>query len=358
MTLRAVAGLGVFATVLIVAGCSQKNERAEPVRPVLSTVVTAASSSTSTWTGTIEPRYQTNLAFRVQGRLTSRSVSVGDSVAAGQTVATIDAADLELVVRSARAELSKAKAEFDNASATEERKRKLIGTDGTTQATLDSAQQERAAAEASVARAEASLTKAIEQLGYATLKADFAGVVTAICAEAGQVVLPGQNVVTIARPDIREAVVDIGTDAPVALKAGLPFVVSLQLMPELQLRGQLREIAPEADSVTRTRRVRIALSDPPERFRLGSTVAAMLADAQESCLRVPASSVLTGNGDNSVWVVDGSTSTVSLRKVDLSRDAGGFCAGDDLAAGTRIVTAGIHSLRQGQQVRIEQDVTQ
>ncbi len=358
MTLRAVAGLGALATALIVAGCSQKNEPAEPVRPVLSTVVTAAASSSSSWTGTIEPRYQTNLAFRVQGRLTSRSVSVGDSVAAGQTIATIDAADLELAVQSARAELAKARAELDNASATEERKRKLIGTDGTTKATLDSAEEQRAAAEASVARAEASLTKAIEQLGYTELKADFAGVVTAIGAEAGQVVSPGQNVVTIARPDVREAVVDIGTDVPVALKVGLPFIVSPQLMPALQIRGQLREIAPEADSATRTRRVRIGLSDPPDRFRLGSTVAIRLADEQESCLRVPASAVLASNGENAVWVVDTTSSTVSLRKVDLSRDESGFCAGDNLAAGTRIVTAGIHSLRQGQQIRIEQDMTQ
>jgi RND family efflux transporter MFP subunit len=312
MKMRAVAGLGVFATALLVAGCSQKNEAAEVVRPVLSTVVAAASASPASWIGTIEPRFQTDLSFRVQGRITSRSVSVGDSVAAGQTIATLDSADLELAVRSARAELSRARAELENAGATEQRKRRLIESDGTTQATLDSAEQERAAAEASVARAEASLTKAIEQLGYTQLKADFAGVVTAVGAEAGQVVSPGQRVVTIARPDIREAMVDIGTDVPVALKVGLPFIVSLQLMPALQLRGQVREIAPEADSATRMRRVRIALSDPTESFRLGSTVSARLADEPDSCLRVPASSVLTRNGENSVWVVDGATSTVSL----------------------------------------------
>ena len=357
MKMRAVAGLGMFATALLVAGCSQKNEAAEPVRPVLSTVVAAASPSAASWVGTIEPRFQTYLAFRVQGRITSRSVSVGDSVAAGQTIATLDAADLELAVHSARAELSRAKAQLENAGATEQRKRTLIRSDGTTQATLDSAEQERAAAEASVARAEASLTKAIEQLGYTQLKADFAGVVTAVAAEAGQVVSPGQSVITIARPDIREAVLDIGSDVPIALNVGLPFIVGLQLMPALQMRGEVREIAPEADPATRMRRIRIALSNPPESVRLGSTVTARLAAEQDSCLRVPASSILTGNGESSVWVVDASTSTVSLRKVGLSRDEAGFCARDGLAAGTRVVTAGIHSLKQGQQVRLEQDTT-
>lgn len=357
MKMRAIASLGVFATALIAAGCSQKNDTPEPVRPVLSTVVAAASSSGTVTIGTIEPRFQTNLAFRVQGRLNSRPVSIGDLVAAGQIVAAIDAADLELAVRSARAELSKSKAQLDNASAAEQRKRTLIGSDATTQATLDSAGQERALAEASVARTQANLAKADEQLGYARLKADFAGVVTAVGAEAGQVVSPGQNIVTIARPDVREAVVDIGTDFPSPLKVDLPFTVSLQLLPAVQVSGQIREIAPEADPVTRMRRVRIALTDPPESLRLGSTVTARLADEQDACLRAPASAVLTDNGESFVWIVGATTGTVSLHKVGLSRDDDGFCVTGGLAAGTRIVTAGIHSLKQGQQVRIEQDVT-
>ena len=331
MKMRAMASLGVFATALIAAGCSQKNDTPEPVRPVLSTVVAAASSSGTVTIGTVEPRFQTNLAFRVQGRLNSRPVSIGDSVAAGQIVATIDATDLELAVRSARAELSKNKAQLDNASAAEQRKRTLIGSDATTQATLDSAGQERALAEASVARTQANLAKADEQLGYARLKADFAGVVTAVGAEAGQVVSPGQNIVTIARPDVREAVVDIGADFPIPLKIGLPFTVSLQLLPEVQVSGQIREIAPEADPVTRMRRVRIALTDPPESLRLGSTVTARLADEQDACLRAPASAVLTNNGESFVWIVGATTGTVSLHKVGLSRDDGGFCVTDGLA---------------------------
>jgi RND family efflux transporter MFP subunit len=357
MKMRAIASLGVFAMALIAAGCSQKNDTPVPIRPVLSTTVAAASSSGTVTIGTIEPRFQTDLAFRVQGRLNSRPVSIGDSVDAGQIVATIDAADLELAVRSARAELSKSQAQLENATAVEQRKRTLIGNAATTQATLDNAEQERALAEASVARTKANLAKAEEQLGYAQLKPEFAGVVTAVGAEAGQVVAPGQNVVTIARPDVREAVVDIGADFPIPLKVDLPFTVGLQLLPAVQASGQIREIAPEADPITRMRRVRIALTDPPESLRLGSTVTARLADAQDACLRVPASAVLANNGESFVWIVSASTSTVSLHKVDLSREEGGFCITDGLSAGTRIVTAGIHSLQQGQLVRIEQDMT-
>src|SRR4029077_4556137 len=246
-------------------------------------------------------------------------------------------------------------AQLANASATEERQRTLITTATTTKATLDNAVQGRAGAEASVARAQANLTKALEQLSYAQLKSDFAGVVTAAGGDVWPIVSPGQRVVTVARPDIREAFFDIWPDFPVPLTVGLPFIVSLQLLPGVEVEGRIREIAPQADPVTRTQRIKIALNDPPPRFRLGATVTARLSSDERSVLHVPASAVLTRDAESFVWVVDLPASTVSLRRVDLSRDATGIQVTSGLDAGTRIVTAGIHSLKQGQQVRIQQD---
>ena len=141
------------------------------------------------------------------------------------------------------------------------------------------------------------------------------------------------------------------------MQIGLPFTVSLQLLPAVQVEGRIREIAPQADPVTRMRRVRIALNDPPASFRLGTTVTAKLSEAQSPNLRVPASAVLAKDGENFVWVVDQPASTVSLHKVDLAADGAGARVTGGLAAGARIVTAGIHSLKPGQQVRIEQDRT-
>jgi RND family efflux transporter MFP subunit len=348
---------GTIASALGMAGCKQEAKAPEPVRPVLSTVLEPSASRSTVAVGTVEPRYETNLGFRVLGRIIARPVNVGDLVGEGQTIAAIDPTALELAVRSARADLSKAQAALENASATEERKRILIKSDATTKQTLDDAEQVRAGAQASTARAQANLAKAIEQLSYAQLKTDFAGIVTAVSADVGQVVSPGQSVVTVARPDIREAVVDIGPDFPVPLKVGLPFTVSLQLLPETQADGQIREIAPQADSATRMRRVRISLTDPPADFRLGSTVTAKLSDSQNAILRVPTSAVLKKDGATFVWLVDPPASTVSLHKVDLSEDEGGLRVTSGLAAGARIVTAGIHSLTQGQQVRVEKDTT-
>src|ERR1700688_375038 len=267
-----------IASALAMAGCKQETKAPEPVRPVLSTVLQPAALGSTVAVGTVQSRYETNLGFRVLGRLIARPVNVGDLVAEGQMVAAIDPTALELAVRSAKADLSKAQALLENAIGTEERKRILIKTDATTKQTLDDAEQVRAGAQASTARARANLTKAIEQLGYAQVKADFAGAVTAVSAEVGQVVSPGQSVVTVARPDVREAVVDIGADFPVPLTVGLPFTVSLQLLPAVQVQGQVREIAPQADQVTRTRRVRIALNDPPQSYRLGRNVKARLTN--------------------------------------------------------------------------------
>jgi RND family efflux transporter MFP subunit len=349
--------VSTIASALAMAGCKQEAKAPEPVRPVLSTVVQPAGSGSTVAVGTVQPRYETNLGFRVLGRLIARPVNVGDLVAEGQMIAAIDPTALELAVRLAKADLSKSQAVLENAMGTEERKRILIKTEATTKQTLDDAEQVRAGAQSSTARARANLAKATEQLGYAQVKAEFASVVTAVSVEVGQVVSPGQSVVTLARPDVREAVVDIGPDFPVPLTVGLPFTVSLQLLPAIQVQGQIREIAPQADQVTRMRRVRIALNDPPETFRLGSTVAATLSNGHSSVLRVPASAVLKQGAETFVWVIDAPTSTVSLRKVDLSEDDGGIRVTGGVSIGERIVTAGIHSLTQGQHVRIEQDST-
>jgi RND family efflux transporter MFP subunit len=357
MKTRFLVVAGSIASALAMAGCKQEAKAPEPVRPVLSAVLQPASTEGTIAVGTVQPRYETNLGFRLLGRLITRPVNVGDLVAEGQTIATIDSTALELALRSAKADLSKSEALLEVAIGTEERKRILIKTDATTRQTLDDAEQIRAGTQASSARARANLAKAIEQLSYAQVKADFAGVVTAVSAEVGQVVSPGQHVVTVARLDAREAVIDLGPDFPVPLTVGLEFTVSPQLVPAVQVHGQIRELAPQADQVTRMRRVRIALNDPPESFRLGSTITARLSSRHSSVLRMPASAVLKEGGEAFVWVIDDPTGRVSLQKVDLFEDERGIRVAGGLTAGARIATAGIHSLKQGQQVRIEQDAT-
>jgi membrane fusion protein, multidrug efflux system len=354
---RAIVTTTILAAALAAAGCKPETKAPEPVRPALSTVLEPVRPDGIALVGTVEPRFKSDLGFRLLGRLVERPVNVGDSVAPGQTIAALDSTALELAVRSARAELAKQRAHLANATGVEDRQRTLIASNTTTKAMLESAEETRTAAESAVASAEAELAKASEQLGYARLTSDFAGIVTAVGAEVGQVVQPGQTVVTVARTDIREAVVDIGPDFPVPLRVGLAFTVSLLLQPDVQIEGRIREIAPQADAATRMRRVRIALTNPPPSFRLGATIKARLGTDLPPVLRVPASAILTRDGADFVWVVDLPTGTVLLRKVVLSREDGELRAISGLDAGTRVVTAGIHSLTPGQHVRIEQDAT-
>ena len=353
------SGLVIIPAVCVaLAGCKEKAAAPVPVRPVLSTVVAPASTGNAVIVGTVQPQFRTDLGFRVLGRLVARSVNVGDTVEKGQIVAAIDPVALELAVRLAIADVSSSQAQLANATGAEGRQRTLLETDATSKATLETAEQTRAAAQASVVRAQANLTKAREQLGYAQLKSDFAGVVTAISAEVGQVVSPGQTVVTVARPDIREAVIDVADDAANALHIGMPFTVSLQLDPAIRAEGKVREIAPQADAVTRTRRVRITLDHPPATFRLGTTVTTVLAGSALPGLRLPPSALLEKDGKSFVWLVDPTSRTVALREIQSTKDDdGGVRITAGLDAGARVATAGVHSLSEGQKVRIDQEAT-
>lgn len=345
--------LGLFMLGAL-ASCSKSDEKPpEIIRPVLSMVVEPRTTQIFGFAGSVEPQVSADLAFRLLGRVVSRDVKVGDIVSKGTTIATLDPTALELAVQAAKAELSNAEAQFANAAASEERQRQLLASANTTQAVFDAAQQARKAAEANVERAKASLAKAQEQLGYARLFSDFDGVITAVGAEVGQTVSPGQTVVTVARSDLREAVVDIPDQLTGDLAAGTPFQVILQSLPTIQTEAKLREIAPQSEGSTRTRRVKLTLTDPPQAFRLGSTVTATRMTKVTPTIELPLSALLEKDGADKVWIVDPQTSSVSAKEIKLAaKGAATFIVAEGLDAGMRVVTAGVHSLSEGQKVKV------
>ncbi|RUW62803.1 efflux RND transporter periplasmic adaptor subunit [Mesorhizobium sp. M7A.F.Ca.US.008.03.1.1] len=336
------------------ASCSKSDEKPpEIIRPVLSMVIEPRTTQVFGFAGSVEPQVSADLAFRLLGRVVSRDVNVGDIVSRGTTIAALDPTAMELAVQAAKAELSNAGAQFANAAASEERQRQLLTSANTTQAVFDAAQQARKATEAGVERAKASLAKSQEQLGYARLFSDFDGVVTAVGAEVGQTVSPGQTVVTVARSDLREAVVDIPDQLTGDLAAGTPFQVILQSLPTIQTEAKLREIAPQSEGSTRTRRVKLTLTDPPQSFRLGSTVTATRMTKVAPTIELPMSALLEKNGSDKVWIVDPQTSSVSARDIKIaSKNGGTFTVAEGLEAGMRVVTAGVHSLSEGQKVKV------
>jgi len=348
------------ATVL--ASCQKQEETAqEAPRPVLSVIARQTPAASLRLTGMVEPKIKTELGFRVLGRVIARNVGVGDLVKKGDVVAAVDPLALELAVRSAQSDLSNAQAQLLNATTTEQRQRTLTEARSGTEAALEEAEQGRRSATASVARAQANLNKAEEQLGYTRLRADFDGVVTATSAEVGQVVSAGQAIVTIARPDERDAVVDVPQGTAERLKPGAPFDVTLQLDPTIRTSGVVREIAPEAETATRTSRTRITLTAPPTAFRLGSVITATAIISAKPQILLPASALLQRDGATSVWFVDTAARKVTLRPVKVVGEiveGGTAQVTEGVAPGDRIVVAGIHKLKDGQTIRIDQEVSE
>lgn len=349
------AMVAVCLAALLAASCSQEKEpQQEIIRPVLSVIVEPRDETQTGFVGSVQPQVSASLSFRLLGRLVSRDVDVGDIVTKGTTIAALDPQALQLQVQAARADLSSAQAQAANASASEERARALLDSKNVSQAQYDSALQARDAAQASVMQAQAALAKAQEQLGYSQLFSDFDGVVTAASAEVGQVVSPGQTIVTVARSDVREAVVDIPDQMAMELKQGTEFAVALQSAPSITAAGKVREVAPQSDAMTRTRRVKLSLANPPSAFRLGSTVTVTRSVAVTPTITLPASALLDENGKTSVWVVDPAALTVGLQPIQVGvRDFGYFTVASGIEPGSRVVVAGVHSLTQGQKVRID-----
>ncbi|AZN97754.1 efflux RND transporter periplasmic adaptor subunit [Mesorhizobium sp. M9A.F.Ca.ET.002.03.1.2] len=342
--------ISALLTLALLAACSRSDEKPpEIVRPVLSIVVEPRTSQVFGFAGSVEPQFSADLAFRLLGRVVTRDVNVGDIVSKGTTIAALDPTALDLAAQAAKAELSNAEAQFANAAASEERQRQLLAAANTSQAVFDAARQARQAAEAGVERAKAALAKSREQLGYTRLFSDFDGVVTAVGAEVGQTVSPGQTVVTVARSDLREAVVDIPDQLTGDLAVDTAFEITLQSLPTIRTEAKLRE----APTATRTRRVRLTLTDPPVAFRLGSTVTATRVANVAPTIELPLSALLKKDGADKVWVVDAQTSSVSTRDVKIAaKGTATFIVAEGLETGMRVVTAGVHSLVEGQKVRI------
>lgn len=331
---------------------------AAPIRPVLTQVVVPSDTVMfGPFAGTIEPRYQAQLGFQIPGRMVARNVTIGDLVTRGQRLAALDTIVTRFDLTRAEADLADAKAQAENAEAAEARTRRLMSGNSVAQATLDQAVAKRETARARVDQALSSLQKARDQMGYTELKAEFDGVVTQRLAEVGQVLTAGQGVVTVARPDVREAVVDIPEVYVGALPADGVFTVALQSAPELTARGRVREIAPLAESGTRSKRIRISLDQPGPAFRLGATINVSLTRNVSPTVLLPASALLEDGGRRSVWVVSADGKSVSRRDVTVAAardnaEDGRIAVVDGLKAGERVVVAGVHVLKEGQAVRL------
>jgi len=339
---------------MLLAACSEEAEIAAPViRPVrVATVEQAPTRTVVSMTGRIEAADQAAIGFRIAGRVLSRPVAVGDVVQEGQILAELEPQDEQNGVRSARADLNAARGRLTQAQNHYDRQAHLLARNLVSRADFEAAQQARIAALAGVEAASAQLRTAEDRLGFTVLKADVTSTVTAVGAEPGEFVAAGQMVVRLARRDGRDAVFDI----PVTLLDALPpdalLTIRLANDATATAMGRVREVAPQADIVTRTFRIRAGLNNPPDSFRLGSTVIGSLKEDISGLLQIPTTAVVRSGDTSSVWLVDTNASKVTLRKIQVERSEPDITlVSSGLQAGDIIVTAGTSMLSEGQPVR-------
>ena len=344
------------ACSLMLAACRREAEtQAAPLpRPVLTTTVEKRETSTQlTFTGHIAAEDEVSVSFRISGRLLANDANVGDRVEGGQLLARLEPQNELNALRQAQAALAAAQGQLTQARNHYERQETLLAQGWTTRANFEMATQARQTAQSQVEAAEAQLSAAHDQVSFTELRADAPGKIIATGPSAGEVVQAGQMIARIARQDGRDAVFDVPAQLVRSASADQEVTVTLANDPKVTARGRVREIAPQANPVTRTFEVKVGLTDPPAAMPLGATVNGRVDTSSGPVIEIPAAALTRINGQPAVWVVDRSTNVVAARNVDVLRfDQVQVIVSQGLDAGELIVTAGVQAIHPGQKVRV------
>lgn len=344
------------AALLALAACSRPTLTAqEEVRPVRSTVAGISNGTLEArYAGEIQARYQSKLAFQTSGRIVARQVEVGSVVRRGQPLLQLDPAQETLHVLAADADVDAAKSRVAQNRIDLQRTEALLARSFASPAEAEQQRLALAQSESQLQGALAQQQLKRNQRGYTTLVADRDGVVTALQAEAGQVVSPGQAVVTLAGDGEREVLVSIPESRVDELRRARSLQVSVWAHPDRRWTGVLRELAPDTDNVTRTYAARISVQGDHAALRLGMTATVLASDVSggEQAIRLPLSAIHHQGAQPQVWVVNAASSRVAPRAVQL-----GAAQNDEvlvrsgIAPGEIVVTAGVHMLHAGQPVK-------
>ena len=348
------AALVVTALVVSLAGCSPKRELDPRTAPELVRVVEVGSSSESdrAFTGVVSVRVESDLGFRVPGKVTKRLVDTGQFVRAGQLLMTIDRTDYVHAITARAESVSAAKAKADQAAADEARYRGLVKSGAVSASIYDQIKAASDAAQADLAAAEAQEQVARDEDGYSQLTADADGVVVETLAEPGQVVAAGQTVVKLARSGPREAAVNL----PETLRPALGSMAYATLYGStMRVPVRLRQLSDAADPQTRTFEGRYVLEGTVANAPLGATVTVHLCgDVATAMLQVPASSIVDRGKGPGVWVLNQPASTVSFQPVQVRQlDEELATISGALRPGQDVVALGVHLLHDGEHVRVE-----
>ncbi|SAK61657.1 efflux RND transporter periplasmic adaptor subunit [Caballeronia ptereochthonis] len=352
-----VARAAFLPIVCVSLAACQRHEAAAPApRPVVAVEARADGlANTSTLPGQIQSRYSTPLSFRINGKILERRVRLGDSVKAGQVVARLDPADAEKNSASARAQLDAAEHQLVYAKQQLDRDRAQAAENLIAPAQLEQTQNAYAAALAQRNQAQQQAGLAGDQLRYATLTADHAGVITAEQADTGQNVTAGQAVYTLAWSGDTDVICDVPEAALAAFAVGKEASVKLAALPAQTFRARVRERSPAADTQSRTWRAKLTLEAPTPDVRLGMTadVTFSPANVAKGAFTVPSTALFHDNGHPAVWIVKKPGDALELRRVEVARyGERTVTIASGIEAGERIVWQGVHTVTAGEKVRV------
>ena len=351
--------VAVSLFALGLAACNDGNAQAEkrnetPARAVVvETVKFVARTPERSFVGSVRPRIESDLGFRVAGTIAERLVQQGQAVTRGQALARLDPTDLALQKEQAEAELAAAQINLNTSEAQDKRSLDLRRAGWTTQAAVDQQLARTADARGRLDRAKRALELAVNQLTYATLIADVDGVVTATLAEPGQVVAAGTPVVRVARAGEREAVVAVPEALIERVRTGQASV-SLWSNAGRRYEAKLREFAASADPATRTFQARFTIQNADDGVVIGMTATVTVGEpASARVARLPISALYSEGRGPSVFLVDQQSGALALRPVTVEGYEGrDVLVSGGVADGDKIVALGVHKLDASQKVRV------
>ena len=345
--------IGLFCITLCLAACGKGKPPQEPVRAVkVMTVGESASASDVEFSGEVRARIESNLGFRVAGKLLSRPVEIGQRVKAGALLAQIDPQDYRVTAEAAAAQLVAAQTNRDVAGADFKRYQDLHAQGFISAAELQRREAAYVSAQAQWKQAQAQSSVQGNQSGYTQLLADGSGIVTAVEASAGQVVAAGQPVVRLALDGPRDVVFSVPEDKLAQVKPGDKVKVR-QWVDGQVLEAVVRDVSASADSVTRSFMAKAALPKEANPV-LGSTVTVSMALASAAkTIKLPTSALRLEAGATSVWVLEPSTMTVKAQAIEVNTaDGNDVVVTSGLQNGDQVVLSGVHVLTSGQKVSI------
>jgi len=344
----------IVSLALALAACS--HEVADPrIGPALVEAITLSDSPepTRTFTGVVSARVQSDLGFRVPGKVTARLIDSGQEVSKGQALMRIDRTDYDLALTAAENVVASARARALQAVADEKRYRELVPAGAVSVSRYDQSKADADAAQAQLSAALAQADVARNEAGYSILVADADGVVVDTLAEPGHVVAAGQTVVRLAHAGPREATISL----PEAIRPAIGSRATATLYVGTGETGsaRLRQLSNAADPRTRTFDARYVLEGAAANAPLGSTVSIAVSDHSENAAarQIPLSAIYDNGKGPGVWRIDSSGENLAVHWIPVTVVG----IGDETATVTkgiapadRLVALGAHMLHEGQTV--------